>query len=79
MLKQRVITAVLLLSVLIPSLFSASAYPFGIVSLILIACAAWEWSRLNNFSAQASLINGFVCAAISVSYTHLTLPTIYSV
>jgi phosphatidate cytidylyltransferase len=62
MLKQRVITAVLLLSVLIPSLFSSSAYPFGFVSVGLIACAAWEWSKLNGFSAQASLLHGCSCA-----------------
>ena len=64
MLKQRVITAVLLLSVLIPSLFSSQAYPFGFVSLVLIACAAWEWSKLNSFSAQASLLHGCTCAAV---------------
>jgi phosphatidate cytidylyltransferase len=64
MLKQRVITAVLLLCVLIPSLFSSSAYPFGVVSLILIACAAWEWSKLNGFSAKASVLHGCSCAAL---------------
>jgi len=63
MLKQRVITAVLLLAVLIPALFSSSPYPFGVVSLVLIACAAWEWSRLNGFVGSAAIIHGLVCAA----------------
>jgi phosphatidate cytidylyltransferase len=63
MLKQRVITAVLLLAVLIPSLLSSSPYPFGVVSLVLIACGAWEWSRLNNFSASGAVFHGLVCAA----------------
>lgn len=66
MLKQRVITAVLLLAVLIPSLLSASQYPFGVVSLVLIACAAWEWSKLNGFGAAQALFHGLVCAALCV-------------
>jgi phosphatidate cytidylyltransferase len=63
MLKQRVITAVLLLAVLIPSVLSSSAYPFGAVSIVLIACAAWEWSKLNGFGGAAAVFFGLVCAA----------------
>ena len=63
MLKQRVITAVLLLAVLIPSVIYPSIFPFGVVSLLLIACGAWEWSRLNGFPQSAAVIQALFFAA----------------
>lgn len=61
MLKQRVITAILLLAVLIPAMAYPSPYPLGAVSLILIAAAAWEWSRLNGYSVPFSVFHGCLC------------------
>ncbi len=58
MLKQRIITAVLLLAVLLPALFYAQPWPFLVVSLALIAAAAWEWARLNACSDRCSLAMG---------------------
>ena len=52
MLKQRVITAIALLSVLVPALLSSSQVPLALVSLILCATGAWEWGRLNDLSFQ---------------------------
>ena len=61
MLKQRVITAVALLLVLLPALFSAHmAYWWG-VSLLLMAAGAWEWGRLNACGPLSSLLLAFVC------------------
>ena len=48
MLKQRVITAVVLLAILLPALFHASIAPFAGFTLLLIVAAGWEWSRLNG-------------------------------
>jgi phosphatidate cytidylyltransferase len=61
MLKQRVITAVLLLAILLPALFYPSYVPFCAVTLVLISAAGWEWGRLNGCSQRASLALGLVC------------------
>jgi len=48
MLKQRVVTAVLLLAVFLPTLFYTSIEPFAAFTLLLIGAAGWEWARLNG-------------------------------
>lgn len=55
MLKQRIITALVLLAVLLPALFYPSYVPFAVVMLVLIGAAAWEWGRLNGCSNGYSL------------------------
>lgn len=62
MLKQRILTALVLLAVLLPATFHASLVPFGIVTLVLLACAAWEWGRLNAYGHAASIVAGAACA-----------------
>ena len=64
MLKQRVITAIVLLAILLPALFWPSPYPFSAVVLVLLAGAAWEWGRLNGLSFAASVVLGAVCVAM---------------
>ncbi len=59
MLKQRVITAVILLAILLPALFWRTPEPFAVVVLVLLAAGAWEWGRLNQLGQPAS----FACAA----------------
>ncbi len=61
MLKQRVITAIVLLALLLPALFAASPWPFAILTLILIGAAGWEWGRLNN-AADAAIAMGVLLA-----------------
>ena len=61
MLKQRIITALALLAVLLPALFWPSPLPFSIVTLLLIAAAGWEWGKLNGCSPAVSLLVGFAC------------------
>ena len=53
MLKQRVITAVVLLALLLPALFAPMAWPFALLTLVLIGAAGWEWGRLNGAAAAA--------------------------
>jgi phosphatidate cytidylyltransferase len=48
MLKQRVITAVVLLAVLLPALIMDDARPFIFLTLAAVSAAAWEWGRLNG-------------------------------
>ncbi|VWX63075.1 Phosphatidate cytidylyltransferase [Burkholderiales bacterium 8X] len=55
MLKQRIITAVVLLAILLPALFYPSHIPFACVMLALIGAAAWEWGRLNECGSGMSI------------------------
>jgi phosphatidate cytidylyltransferase len=61
MLKQRIITAIVLLAILLPALFWPSAVPFAVVTLVLIAAGAWEWGRLNGLRQGAAIALGIVC------------------
>ena len=64
MLKQRVITALVLLLILLPALFSRSPVPFAVIAMLLIAAGAWEWARLNGYAQAASLLAGLVCVVV---------------
>lgn len=48
MLKQRIITALVLLGVLLPALFAHASEPFLALTVLLITAAGWEWVRLNG-------------------------------
>ncbi len=62
MLKQRVITAVLLLAVLLPALFYPAPEPFCAVTLLLIVAAGWEWARLNGLPGTGAIAAGVALA-----------------
>jgi len=47
MLKQRVITAIVLLAVLLAALLAPSAWPLVILLAVAAVCALWEWLRLT--------------------------------
>jgi phosphatidate cytidylyltransferase len=61
MLRQRVITAVAMLAVLLPALFHSSPWPFAGLTLVLIAAGAWELGRLNGLAAPAAWGLGLLC------------------
>lgn len=68
MLRQRVITAVVLLALLLPALFyTGSSTPFALVTLPLMAAAAWEWGRLNGVTETAARLAGVAGAAALVA------------
>ena len=64
MLKQRVITAVVLLAILLPALFYPTALPFCAVALVLIAAGAWEWGRLNGCAQGLSVALALACVLL---------------
>jgi len=64
MLKQRIITALLMLAVLLPAVFYPLPEVFAGVAVILISAAAWEWARMNQSGPLASLVVGGVCVAV---------------
>ena len=64
MLKQRIITALLLLAVFLPALFHPDPIWLGASGLVLVLAGAWEWGRLNGMSAFAALLMPLVCMAM---------------
>ncbi len=61
MLKQRIITALALLAVLLPALFADSPQPFLILSILMIGAGAWEWGHLNGMGRHQSIFSGILC------------------
>ena len=64
MLRQRVITALLMLAILLPAVFYHSVIPFGVVTLVLISAGGWEWARLNQIDHKAAVAVGLACALV---------------
>jgi phosphatidate cytidylyltransferase len=84
MLKQRVITAVVLLAILLPALFWPTPVPFALVALVLIAAAAWEYGRLNGASEAAAVSLGALCVALcaaawAAGWLERPLPVLWTV
>jgi len=63
MLKQRVITALVLLAMLLPVLFAPVAWPFAVLTLVFIGAAGWEWARLNGAVAGVAVALGLLLSA----------------
>ncbi len=63
MLKQRILTALVLLAVLLPALWVTSPWPFALLTLLFIGAAGWEWVRLNQAGGGASIAFGLLLAA----------------
>ena len=64
MLKQRVITAIVLLAILLPALFYRTATPFSALAMVLLAAGAWEWGRLNGLRQGGSLALAGTCVVL---------------
>jgi len=63
MLKQRVITALILVALLLPALAVSTPWPFALLTLAMIGAAGWEWSRLNGAAALAPVWGVALAAA----------------
>ena len=70
MLRERVITAVVLLALLVASLMSAATLPFELLTLVMIAAAGWEWARLCGLKSAGAVASGVAlglgCACIGL-------------
>jgi phosphatidate cytidylyltransferase len=64
MLKQRVITALVLLAFLLPALFYPRPEPFTALVLVLIVAGGWEWGRLNGLNHVSALGLAAVCLGL---------------
>jgi phosphatidate cytidylyltransferase len=66
MLKQRVLTALVLVAVLLPTLIVKPIWPFAAFTILGIGAAGWEWARLNGAGAAALALGialGAACTA----------------
>lgn len=67
MLKQRVITAVILLAILLPALFASNTLPFNLFVLALLTAGAWEWGRLNHLSSRGAVATAAVTLLLGLA------------
>ena len=67
MLRQRVITALILVGLLLPALFAKAAWPFALLTLVLIGASGWEWGRLNGAEGVSIVLGVLLAAACAVA------------
>lgn len=78
MLRQRVITAVLLLAVLLPAIFYPRPVVFAAVATLLIAAGGWEWARLNQLGAKGAWATGVVCGVVCAASLYSTVGFVHA-
>jgi phosphatidate cytidylyltransferase len=66
MLKQRILTAVVLLAIILAALIVPSPLPFCAVAVAAIAAASWEWGRLNGCKDTGALLIAIVVLVLCV-------------
>ncbi len=66
MLRQRIITALVLVGIMFAALASQSRWPFALLTLLLLSAGAWEWGRLNGASTGVALGMGLVLAVLGL-------------
>ncbi len=64
MLKQRVITALILFGLLLAALLAPGPWPFAVFTGLLIGMAGREWGRLNGLAAPAAAGLGLAVVAL---------------
>ncbi|MEG0316983.1 MAG: CDP-archaeol synthase [Comamonas sp.] len=67
MLKQRVITALILLAILLPALFYSNTFPFTLLVLLMLTAGGWEWGRLNHLGQWGAIATAVVTLLLSVA------------
>lgn len=76
-LRQRVLTALALVAILLPVLGASAAWPFALLSLVMIAAAGWEWGRLNGLGRTAigmGALLALLCGAAMAAGWHRMAP-----
>lgn len=67
MLKQRVITALVLMAIVLPCILAPVRWPFEVLVCVALSLAAWEWARLQGFArAWIAVATGGAFAALSL-------------
>nr|WP_315469135.1 CDP-archaeol synthase [uncultured Undibacterium sp.] len=81
MLKTRIITAIVLLAILVPIVFSGSSLAFTAAAAIFLAAAMWESQRLFNKPGAIliSAVWAFAFAYLTLQNTNFSLQTLFTV
>ena len=79
--SKRIVTAIILGSVTLSAVLFLQSSMFAIAMGLMAAAGAWEWCQLGRGRDSVGQNIVFIfwhwrIKAITVSYTHLTLPTI---
>ena len=82
MLKQRIITALVLLLILIPAIATSNPWPFAGLMLLTMGAAAWEWARLNGVRGVGAYCFALVGLLLGVAvwalgWTQSALPEVW--
>jgi phosphatidate cytidylyltransferase len=68
MLRERILTALVLLAILVPAVLARNPAWFELVTLALMAAAGWEWARLCQLGRVGSIAAG---AALGVACAYV--------
>ncbi len=81
MLKERVITAVILVAFFLAGLLLLSPFAFSVAIAVIVTYAAWEWSDLAGLEASSRWLYVLAIAAALFLVAHLMalLPSAYVV
>lgn len=73
MLKQRIITAVLIVAALFVAMAYLSASQLALLFAVIVLLAAWEWADLSDLSAVPARLGyvALIAVLIAASYWHL--------
>jgi phosphatidate cytidylyltransferase len=82
MLKQRVITTLIMLAIVIPTLLYPSPWPFCLLALVFMAAGAWEWARMNGLKESGSIyFAGFFVLGAALSwylgFLNMAMPNVW--
>jgi phosphatidate cytidylyltransferase len=75
MLKQRIITALILLPIALCGFFLLTGGSFALFIGVVVTLGAWEWARLAGFEAQSSRVLYSVVVAVLLFLLYL-LPSL---
>ena len=71
MLKQRIITALILLPIALCGFFLLEGSAFALFIGLVVTLGAWEWARLAGFSAQSMRVGYAAVVAFMLLVMHL--------
>ena len=74
MLRQRILTAIVLLAVVAAALWVDTPWPFIVLLSVATGAALWEWLRLTASDSPASLCAGILLFVLCLMVTHLWMP-----
>lgn len=78
MLKQRLLTAFILIPWVIWGIFSLSSTAFGNVLALLVLLGAWEWSRLMGISSDSGRIAYALSVLLALKlFAEVNVPGLY--